>query len=36
MPIDITAEAKIAAPRERVAAFAMDPRNDASWIGSAS
>jgi hypothetical protein len=33
MPIDVTAEATIAADRGRVAAYAMDPGNDTAWIG---
>jgi hypothetical protein len=31
--LDVTAEATIHAPRERVAGYAMDPRNDPIWIG---
>ena len=30
--IDVTVEQRIEAPPERVAAYAMDPANDASWI----
>jgi uncharacterized protein YndB with AHSA1/START domain len=31
--LDVTAETTIHASRERVAAYAMDPRNDPIWIG---
>ncbi len=31
--LDITAETTIAASRDRVAAYAMDPQNDPVWIG---
>jgi uncharacterized membrane protein len=31
---DVTVERVIGADRERVAAYAMDPGNDASWIGA--
>jgi hypothetical protein len=34
MAIDVTVEQPIAAPREAVAAFAMDPANDRRWIGA--
>jgi len=34
MAVDVTVEQAIAAPREQVAAFAMDPRNDRRWIGA--
>jgi uncharacterized membrane protein len=30
--VDVTVEQRIDRPRERVAAFAMDPANDARWI----
>ena len=30
--VDVTVERAIRAPRDRVAAFAMDPGNDARWI----
>jgi uncharacterized protein YndB with AHSA1/START domain len=33
MSVDITAETIIDRPRDRVAAFVMDPRNDPIWIG---
>ena len=36
MAIDVTAETVIAAPRERVASFVMDYRNDPTWIGGIS
>ena len=36
MSVDVTVEQPIAAPREEVAAFAMDPRNDRRWIGALS
>jgi len=32
--VDVTVEHAIAAPREQVAALAMDPRNDRRWIGA--
>jgi Polyketide cyclase / dehydrase and lipid transport len=31
---DVTVEQRIAAEPERVAAYAMDPANDTSWIGA--
>ena len=31
--LDVTAETTIGAGRDRVAAYAMDPRNDPIWIG---
>ena len=31
-PLDVRVEAAIAAPRERVAAYASDPLNDPDWI----
>jgi uncharacterized protein YndB with AHSA1/START domain len=31
--LDVTAETTIGADRDRVAAYAMDPRNDPIWIG---
>ena len=34
MSVDVTVEQAIAAPREQVAAFAMDPANDRRWIGA--
>jgi polyketide cyclase/dehydrase/lipid transport protein len=34
--IDVTAETTIAAPRDRVATYAMDHRNDPVWIGGVS
>jgi uncharacterized membrane protein len=34
MSVDVTVEQQIARPREQVAAFAMDPRNDRRWIGA--
>jgi len=30
--VDVTVEQRIAAPRDEVAGFAMDPSNDARWI----
>lgn len=36
MGIDVAAETTIAAPRDRVAAYAMDHRNDPVWIGGIS
>jgi uncharacterized membrane protein len=36
MPIDVTAQATIARPREEVAAFAMEAENDTRWIGGIS
>ena len=33
MSIDVTAEATIARPRARVAAYLFDPANDPEWIG---
>jgi uncharacterized membrane protein len=36
MAVDVTVEQPIAAPREQVATFAMDPRNDRRWIGALS
>ena len=36
MSVDVTVEQRIARPREEVAAYAMDPANDASWIGALS
>ncbi len=36
MAIDVTAETTIASPRDRVAGYAMDPRNDPTWIGGVS
>jgi uncharacterized membrane protein len=33
MPVDVTATAIIARPREEVAAYLRDPANDTSWIG---
>lgn len=36
MNLDVTAEATIAADRERVATYATDPRNDPVWIGRIS
>lgn len=36
MPVDVTAETRIARPREDVvAAFATDPANDGRWISAA-
>jgi hypothetical protein len=32
--MDVTVEQRIAAEPERVAAYAMDPANDTSWIGA--
>jgi uncharacterized protein YndB with AHSA1/START domain len=34
MSVDVTVETRIARPRPDVAAFAMDPANDARWIGA--
>ena len=34
--IDVTAETSIAAPRDRVATYAMDHHNDPVWIGGVS
>jgi hypothetical protein len=34
--VEVTVEQRIARPREEVAAFAMDPANDARWIGALS
>ena len=34
MSVDVTVEQPIARPRDTVAAFAMDPRNDRRWIGA--
>jgi hypothetical protein len=34
MSVDVTVERRIARSRPEVAAFAMDPRNDMSWIGA--
>jgi Polyketide cyclase / dehydrase and lipid transport len=34
MAVDVTVEQPIARPREEVAGFAMDPRNDRRWIGA--
>jgi uncharacterized membrane protein len=36
MGIDVTAQTTIAAPRDRVASYAMDHRNDPVWIGGVS
>ena len=36
MSIDVTVETAIGRPREEVAGFAMDPANDAVWIGGIS
>jgi hypothetical protein len=36
MAVDVTVEQPIARPREEVAGFAMDPRNDRRWIGALS
>jgi hypothetical protein len=36
MAIDVTAETTIAVPRDRVASYAMDHRNDPVWIGGVS
>lgn len=36
MGIDVTAETSISAPRDRVATYAMDHRNDPVWIGGVS
>jgi hypothetical protein len=36
MAVDVTVEQAIARPREEVAGFAMDPRNDRRWIGALS
>lgn len=36
MAIDVSAEAIIAAPRDRVATYAMDPANDPVWISGIS
>jgi uncharacterized membrane protein len=33
MPVDVTATATIARPRDEVAAYLRDPANDTSWIG---
>lgn len=32
MAVDVTAETTIASPRDEVAGYAMDPRNDPVWI----
>ena len=34
MSVDVTVEERIGRDREAVAAFAMDPANDARWIGA--
>jgi hypothetical protein len=36
MNLDVTAEATIAAERERISTYATDPRNDPVWIGGIS
>ncbi|HEY3209554.1 MAG TPA: SRPBCC family protein [Actinomycetota bacterium] len=36
MAIDVTAHTTIASERERVASYAMDPRNDPTWISGIS
>ena len=36
MPIDVTAESRIARQRKDVAAFAMEAENDTRWIGGIS
>lgn len=36
MAVDVTVEQRIDAPREEVAAFAMDPANDTRWITALS
>jgi hypothetical protein len=36
LSIDVTVQTTIARPREEVARFAMDPANDAAWIGGIS
>jgi carbon monoxide dehydrogenase subunit G len=33
MPIDVTLATSVKAPRDVVARFTMDPRNDVAWIG---
>ena len=33
MPIDVTVATSVHAPRDVVARFTMDPRNDVAWIG---